>query len=95
MSTNHILPLPKFVFALKIVQLVVAIVILGLAAYGVTFIAFDGDCLMLFTVCTPIHVIITLYNITSGSSSHHHRRLLYRCYHGAHIRLQLLGNSRS
>ncbi|KFZ18765.1 hypothetical protein V501_01012 [Pseudogymnoascus sp. VKM F-4519 (FW-2642)] len=47
-STSHVLPLPKAVLALKIVQLVVAVVVLGLAAYGVTFFAFDGDCLMLF-----------------------------------------------
>lgn len=50
MSSSHILPLPKAVFGLKVAQLVVAIVILGLAAYGVTFIAFDGDSLTLFTV---------------------------------------------
>lgn len=93
MSTDHVLPLPKVVFALKIAQLVIAVIVLGLAAYGVTFIAFDGDCLMLFTVRIPIHVVITLYNITPDPSNHHHRRLLYRCYHSAHIRLQLLGNS--
>lgn len=51
MSHSHILPLPKAVFGLRIAQLVIAIVILGLAAYGVTFFAFDGDSLMLFTVC--------------------------------------------
>lgn len=53
MSTTHILPLPKAVFGLRIAQLVVAVVILGLSAYGVTFYAFDGASLSLFTVCFP------------------------------------------
>ncbi|OBT40519.1 hypothetical protein VE00_08992 [Pseudogymnoascus sp. WSF 3629] len=66
MSTNHILPLPKAVFALKIVQLVIAIVVLGLAAYGVTFIAFDGDSLMLFTTLATI--IIAVYYIIATTA---------------------------
>lgn len=54
MSTHsHVLPLPKAVFGLKIAQLVISVVILGLAAYGVTFLVFDGDSLMIFTVDTP------------------------------------------
>lgn len=53
-STSHILPLPKAVFGLKIAQLVLSVVILGLCAYGVTFVVFDGDALMLFTVCSPL-----------------------------------------
>jgi hypothetical protein len=57
MSHSHILPLPKAVFGLKIAQLIVAIVILGLAAYGVTFFAFDGDSLMLFTVCCNKYIM--------------------------------------
>jgi len=63
MSTSHILPLPKAVFGLRIAQLVIAIVILGLAAYGVTFFAFDGDSLMLFT--TLATMIITVYYIVA------------------------------
>jgi len=64
MSTHsHILPLPKAVFVLKIVQLVIAVIILGLAAYGVTFVAFDGDSLMLFT--TLATMIITVYYIVA------------------------------
>jgi hypothetical protein len=51
MSTrDHILNVPKAVFGLRIAQLVIAVVILGLAAYGVTFSSFDGDGLTLFTV---------------------------------------------
>jgi len=60
---NHILPLPKAVFGLKIAQLVVAIVVLGLCAYGVTYIAFDGDSLMLFTAIATM--IITVYYIVA------------------------------
>jgi len=63
MSTSHVLPLPKAVFGLRIAQLVLAVVILGLAAYGVTFFAFDGDSLMLFT--TLATMIITIYYIVA------------------------------
>src|SRR3954454_5546006 len=83
MSTNHILPLSKAVFGLKIAQLVVAVVILGLAAYGVTFVAFDGDSLSLFMVnLSPTHpqvhptngiqalatMIITVYYIVATTA---------------------------
>lgn len=47
---SHVLALPVPIFALRIVQLVTAIAILGLAAYGITFVAFDGIALSLFTV---------------------------------------------
>jgi len=65
MSTthSHILPLPKAVLGLKIAQLVIAVVVLGLAAYGVTFVAFDGDSLMLFTAL--VTMIITVYYIVA------------------------------
>ena len=49
-SRDHILQVPPVVLGLRIVQLITAIVILGLAAYGITFISFDGDDLSLFTV---------------------------------------------
>jgi hypothetical protein len=54
-SGNHIVVVPSFVLGLRILQLVVAIVILGLAAYGVTFLSFDGDSLSLFTVRYQAH----------------------------------------
>jgi hypothetical protein len=59
MSTSHILPLPTAFLALRAVQLAVAVTILGLSAYVVTFIAFDGACLSLFTVCT-VHPLTEL-----------------------------------
>jgi hypothetical protein len=46
---DHLLVLPPFVLAFRILQLVTAVVILGLSAYGVTFLSFDGDDLTLFT----------------------------------------------
>jgi ABC-type glycerol-3-phosphate transport system permease component len=49
---DHILVLPSFVFAFRILQLIVAVVILGLAAYGITYFSFDGNDLSLFTVCS-------------------------------------------
>lgn len=52
MTTNHVLPLPKAFVALRAVQLAVAVVVLGLSAYVVTFIAFNAACLSLFTVRT-------------------------------------------
>jgi hypothetical protein len=52
-SREHILAVPKAVLGLRIVQLIVAVVILGLAGYGITYYAFDGDSLMLFTVRSP------------------------------------------
>jgi len=51
-TRNHILETPKFLLGFRIAQLVVAIVILGLAAYAVTFYALDGVSLILFTVST-------------------------------------------
>jgi len=60
-SRDHILAAPLFTNGLRIAQLVVAIVILGLSAYGVTFFAFDGDDLNLFTAIATI--IITVYII--------------------------------
>lgn len=58
-SRDHILAAPLFTNGLRIAQLVVAIVILGLSAYGVTFFSFDGDDLTLFTAIATI--IITVY----------------------------------
>lgn len=41
---------PKGFVAIRIVQLVLAIIVLGLSAYGVSLLVFAGDCLTLFTV---------------------------------------------
>jgi len=47
---DHVLALPQFILAFRILQLVTAIAILGLSAYGVTYYSFDGNDLTLFTV---------------------------------------------
>jgi len=63
-SREHILQVPVVVTGLRIVQLVVALATLGLAAYGVTYLSFDGDDLTLFTaVCT---LIIVVYNLVAA-----------------------------
>lgn len=63
MSTSHILPLPVPVVALRGLQLLVAIVILGLSAWGLSAISFDAASLALFTAI--ITLIITAYNVVS------------------------------
>lgn len=47
---EHIPIYPKGFIALRIVQLVMALVILGLCAYSLTLISFSGNDLSLFTV---------------------------------------------
>ena len=47
---DHLLANPKFLLAFRILQLVTAVAILGLAAYGITFLSFDGVDLTMFTV---------------------------------------------
>jgi ABC-type glycerol-3-phosphate transport system permease component len=51
---DHVLPTSKPLIGLRAAQLVTAIIILGLAAYGVTNYAFDGNSLILFTVCSLV-----------------------------------------
>lgn len=41
---------PNNFIAIRIVQLVLALIILGLSGYGVTYFAFAGDSLTLFSV---------------------------------------------
>jgi len=48
---------PKFLIFLRIAQFALAIILLGLTAYGVTFIAFDGDSLMLFTSLATMIIV--------------------------------------
>ncbi|KAN0102777.1 hypothetical protein V8E51_011090 [Hyaloscypha variabilis] len=64
---DHLLVLPPFVLAFRILQLVTAVVILGLSAYGVTFLSFDGDDLTLFTALATM--IITVYIIVAETAA--------------------------
>lgn len=59
---QHILQVPKVVLGLRIVQLATAVAILGLAAYGITYLSFDGDDLILFTVNSLKPQIVTDYD---------------------------------
>ncbi|KAH8821484.1 hypothetical protein F5884DRAFT_89154 [Xylogone sp. PMI_703] len=60
---EHFLDTPKFLLGIRIAQLATAIAILGLSAYGVTFLSFDGDDLTLFTALATM--IITVYVLVS------------------------------
>jgi hypothetical protein len=54
MSRDHVLKIaPTFLLVVRSLQLATAVAILGLAAYGETYLSFDGDGLILFTVCIP------------------------------------------
>ncbi|KAH8196767.1 hypothetical protein TruAng_009059 [Truncatella angustata] len=59
---EHLPLYPKGFIAIRIVQLVLAVVVLGLTAYGVSQLAFDGDILSLFsalaTLITCIYIIV-------------------------------------
>jgi hypothetical protein len=50
MANDHFLPLPSFVWILRIVQLVLSVIILGLAAANVDVAPFDAHGLAVFTV---------------------------------------------
>jgi len=55
---SHIIAAPAFLLGFRIAQLVVAVAVLGLAAYGVTFVSFDGDALSLFTALASIIIVV-------------------------------------
>ncbi|EPE34584.1 hypothetical protein GLAREA_10278 [Glarea lozoyensis ATCC 20868] len=63
-TTSHVLPLPIPFLALRAVQLAMAVVVLGLTAYGLSFnFVVDALALSLFTAIATL--IITIYNIVS------------------------------
>jgi hypothetical protein len=74
---DHLLGLPSFVLAFRILQLVTALAIMGLAAYGITFLSFDGIDLTLFTVgllvySSPLFASIFTSNLARLNYSHFH-----------------------
>jgi hypothetical protein len=103
---DHVLALPSFVLAFRILQLVTALAIMGLAAYGITFLAFDGVDLTLFTVhplSPPLsHPYIfpsstrTLSPLTplAGHRNPNNNRLHHRRRDRCANHLQLLGDPR-
>lgn len=55
---EHIPIYPRGFIALRIVQLILALVILGLCAYSLVLFSFSGNALSLFTVrLPPIHLL--------------------------------------
>lgn len=66
---EHIPIYPRGFIALRIVQLIVALVILGLSAYSLTLISFSGNSLTLFTVSQtrgsqPVRTVLTCVHIS-------------------------------
>ena len=101
---EHIPTYPRGFIALRIVQLVVALVILGLCAYSLTLISFSGNSLSLFTVSSnpnpasqrSIPSMGDLSDlrpsITPGCCNSDHHRLLHCRGVRPSQRLQLLGS---
>jgi hypothetical protein len=57
---EHIPVYPKGFIALRIVQLIISVIIIGLMGYTIALGAFSGNCLMIFTVRWPfIHSCTT------------------------------------
>lgn len=50
MADHHVLETPKFVWVIKIVQLVLSVVVLALAGVNVSAIAYNAHALTIFTV---------------------------------------------
>ena len=47
---EHIPLYPKGFVAIRVIQLILSIVCLGLSAFGIAYLVFAGDALLLFTV---------------------------------------------
>ncbi|KAK4155526.1 hypothetical protein C8A00DRAFT_13459 [Chaetomidium leptoderma] len=67
---EHIPIYPKGFVAIRIVQLVLAVLVLGLAAYGVSEIAFDGNCFILsvalMTLISSIYHLVVRFSAPAG-----------------------------
>ncbi|KAI2467096.1 hypothetical protein F4781DRAFT_433749 [Annulohypoxylon bovei var. microspora] len=51
---EHIPLFPKGFVAIRIIQLIISIICLGLCAFGIAYLVFSGDALMLFTAIATI-----------------------------------------
>ena len=56
---EHIPVFPKGFIAIRIIQLVLSLVVIGLSAFGLSILSFDGAALNIFTVCF-YHLLIPL-----------------------------------
>ena len=60
----HVLDLPLSQSILRLIQLVLAIILLGLAAYGLSVRSYDGLALTLFTVPHPFPLALSIFSLT-------------------------------
>ncbi|ATZ58769.1 hypothetical protein BCIN_16g04610 [Botrytis cinerea B05.10] len=100
--TGHVLKPSKFLSALRVLQLLLALAILGLAGFVVTFIGYSGAILDLFVVCSSFiylfpalssSVVKFLTNVPDTGQRNNSHNLLYSCFHPPfHGHLQLLGH---
>ena len=94
MPRNHVLEIPLFVSIIRVFQFVLAIVILGLSAYGVSKYAYDGFGLTLFTVRLKLSIFHfqgdTL--IPQTVSCHDGNNILHPRSGVLHHNVQLLGD---
>ncbi|CZT24042.1 uncharacterized protein RCC_09759 [Ramularia collo-cygni] len=67
MANDHVLELPKFVWALKIVQLVFSVLVLALAAVNVSAIAYNAHALSIFTALFSILILVYYFVAIHGS----------------------------
>lgn len=57
---EHIPEYPRGFIALRIVQLILSVVVLGLDAYTLSLDSFDANQLNIFTVCYPSPTLLNL-----------------------------------
>nr|POF11566.1 hypothetical protein CFP56_44404 [Quercus suber] len=75
MSNDHFLGLPKFVWEIKIAQLVLSVIILALSAFNVAVVAFNAHALAVFTVSPFLRgdTSSSLTKETLAGGVHYHR----------------------
>ncbi|KAB5578654.1 hypothetical protein GE09DRAFT_1214813 [Coniochaeta sp. 2T2.1] len=64
---EHIPLYPKNFIVLRIVQLVLAVIVIALSAYGVSLLAFDGDVFIM--VVALMTLIVTIYHLVAEFSA--------------------------
>lgn len=52
-TRDHVLTLPLCVSVLRVIQLVVGVILLGLAAYGLSVLVYNG---FVLTLCVVLHL---------------------------------------
>lgn len=82
---EHVPAYPKGFIAIRIVQLVIAVIIIGLSAFGLSEIIIAGSELSIFSVCLslfldkksfiPPEVLLTLYCVLGHCNTDHYHLL--------------------